>query len=48
LCVPAILAGQFAGNRMFHRIDIAVFKRLVYAILFLSAGVAVVGAISGL
>lgn len=48
LCVPAILAGQFVGNRMFHRIDIVFFRRLVYAILFVSAGVAVVGAIAGL
>jgi uncharacterized membrane protein YfcA len=48
LCVPAILAGQFVGNRMFHRIDLVFFRRLVYTILFLSAGVAVVGAIAGL
>ena len=48
LCIPAILAGQFLGNRMFHRIDLVFFRRLVYAILFLSAGVAVVGAIAGL
>ena len=45
LCIPAILAGQFVGNRLFHRIDVVFFRRMVYGILFVSAGVAVVGAV---
>ena len=47
LAVPSVVIGQLAGNLLFSRIDLLVFRRIVYAILFLSAGVAIVGAVAG-
>jgi uncharacterized membrane protein YfcA len=46
LCVPAIFTAQTAGNRLFHRVNVVLFRRMVYAILFVSAAVAIVGAMT--
>jgi len=45
LSVPAVLAGQALGNRVFPRINVLMFRRLVYGILLLSGGVAIVGVV---
>ncbi|MCL4240879.1 MAG: sulfite exporter TauE/SafE family protein [Dehalococcoidia bacterium] len=45
LAMPAAEAGRILGNRLFDRIDEARFRRLVYAILLLSATVALASAI---
>lgn len=43
LCVPAVFAGQRAGNLLFKRVDVVAFRRLVYGILLVSGLVAIVG-----
>ncbi len=47
LAVPAVILGQQAGNRVFPRIDVLLFRRMVFGILFVSAGIAIVGAVAG-
>lgn len=42
LAFPAVWAGGRAGNALFPRVDDRLFRRFVFAILFLSAGMAVV------
>jgi len=44
LAMPAAEAGRMLGNRLFDHIDEARFRRLVYAILLLSATVALLSA----
>jgi hypothetical protein len=46
LAVPAVIAGQQLGNRVFHHIDVVVFRRMVYGILLLSGTVAIVGVVA--
>ena len=46
LCIPAVFAGQKLGNRLFHRIDAVLFRRMVYAILLVSGVAAIVGAVA--
>jgi uncharacterized membrane protein YfcA len=43
LSVPAVLGGQALGNRVFSRVDVLLFRRLVYGILLLSGAAAIVG-----
>jgi uncharacterized membrane protein YfcA len=45
LSLPAVFAGQRAGNLVFPRVDHTLFRRMVYGILLLSGVVAVVGAV---
>lgn len=45
LAMPAAEGGRMLGNRLFDRIDEARFRRLVYAILLLSATVALLSAL---
>lgn len=45
--VPAVFAGQRLGNVLFERVDVLLFRRMVFAILFLSAGIAIAGAVLG-
>jgi uncharacterized membrane protein YfcA len=45
LSVPAVLGGQALGNRVFHRVDAVVFRRLVYGILLISGATAIAGVV---
>lgn len=45
LALPAVFAGQAAGNLMFKRVDVVFFRRMVYGILLLSGTVAIVGTV---
>jgi uncharacterized membrane protein YfcA len=45
--LPAVFFGQRLGNRLFHRVNAILFRRMVYAILLLSGGVAILGALAG-
>jgi hypothetical protein len=45
--VPAVFAGQRLGNVLFERVDLLLFRRMVFGILFVSAGIAIVGALVG-
>ena len=47
LSIPAVFAGQNLGNVLFERVDVLAFRRMVFGILFLSAGIAIVGAALG-
>lgn len=47
IAAPSVVVGQMAGNRVFRYIDPIVFRRIVFGILFLSAGVALAGAVAG-
>lgn len=47
LSAPAVVAGALAGNRVFPRINERYFRRIVYAILLVSAAVAFANAILG-
>ncbi len=46
LSIPAIFFGQRLGNRLFEKVDVMVFRRIVFAILFVSAIAAIVGTLS--
>lgn len=45
LSIPAVLGGQALGNRVFHRVDVVLFRRLVYGILLLSGTTAIIGVV---
>ncbi len=45
LSLPAMIAGQRLGNACFEKVDIVIFRRLVYAVLLVSGTVAIVGAV---
>jgi uncharacterized membrane protein YfcA len=47
ISVPAVFAGQRLGNVLFERVDLLLFRRMVFGILFVSAGIAIVGALVG-
>jgi uncharacterized membrane protein YfcA len=46
LSFPAVVAGQWLGNRVFERINLVFFRRMVYAILLVSGTVAIVGVVA--
>lgn len=41
IALPGVAVGRFAGNALYRRIDEILFRRIVFAVLFGSAGVAV-------
>lgn len=45
LSVPAIFLGQRLGNLLFEKVNVMFFRRMVFAILFVSAISAIVGAV---
>ena len=45
--VPMVALGWFGGHRLFRRLDAAEFRIVVIGVLFLSASIALVGAIVG-
>ncbi|MBK9610960.1 sulfite exporter TauE/SafE family protein [Candidatus Amarobacter glycogenicus] len=47
LSVPAVFIGQRIGNGLFEKVNAAIFRRMVYAILLVSGSVAIVGAVTG-
>lgn len=47
ISIPAVVLGQRAGNSAFRHVDAVLFRRMVFAILFISAAVALVGAVAG-
>jgi uncharacterized membrane protein YfcA len=45
LAIPAIFLGQRLGNLLFEKVNVVFFRRIVFAILFISAIAAIIGAI---
>jgi len=45
LCLPTIVLAQKVANRLFSRVNVVMFRRMVYAILLISGAVAIVGAV---
>jgi uncharacterized protein len=46
LAIPALIAGGYAGNWLHYRVPERLFRRLIYAILFVSAFSALAGALT--
>ena len=45
IALPSLAVGWMAGNALYSHVDEALFRRLVFAVLFVSAGIAIVAAV---